>query len=116
MLRILSLLSLLLFATEARSDRTGEDLVTNCKLTYPAVTGDHRGVYCLEYIIGFTEGMWLVFRTKGPEAALFCLPPDAKVDNAVEAVMKYAETHPESQKEHMSVFTNRALREAFPCP
>ena len=78
----------------ANARRTGEDLVENCSLTYPDVTGDPRGVYCLEYITGFVDSMWRVQRSNGPGAALFCLPDSGfTVGKAVELVMTYAEAN-----------------------
>ena len=117
MFRLLTVVALALLLTAYQANaRTGEDLISNCSFTYPDVTDDPRGVYCLEYITGFVDSMVLVKRINGPGAALFCLPNDFTVYKALEALMRYAEANADSKSEHISVFTTRSLRTAFPCP
>lgn len=118
MIRLICFLLLTSYASiVVAADRsTGAELVSKCTFAHPQTTNDERGVYCLEYIAGFVDSMVLVRRTNGDAAALFCPPQDYTVGKALLAVMVYANANPESMQTDVSVFINRALRAAFPCP
>jgi hypothetical protein len=52
----------------------------------------------------------LVMRIKGVRAALFCLPYDFKMGDAVDAILAYGQANPAKREMHILVFTWNALK------
>lgn len=71
-----------------------------------------NGQICLNYIAGIVDGQEYLTREKFP----ICFPPNVTLDQMVEALLKYAEAHPEVMRENGSApMVTKALEQAFPC-
>jgi hypothetical protein len=87
-------------------------LVAACKEVRFVQGKTQNAQMCLSYVAGVVDGQQFMMQEHFP----ICFPPQVSLEQMVNAVLKYAETHPEVMREKGSApLVTKAIEDAFPC-
>lgn len=87
-------------------------LVAACKEVRFVQGKTQNAQFCLAYVAGVVDGQEYMTQEKFP----ICFPANVTLEQMVNAVLKYSETHPEVMRESGSgPLVTKALVDAFPC-
>jgi hypothetical protein len=88
---------------------TGNELHEACK--------DKRNSFCLEYIIGATDGfVGGAIAAKRKASIKFCLPDSVTRKQLRDSTTNWLEDHPKERRYNAVLLIIRALNSAWPCP
>ena len=106
-IQLIAMLIILLFASDAKADLTGNQLHNICK------DPDTSGA-CLGYVMGVVD---VIQQSKGRfKSWATCLPTNSSRGQARDVVKNYLENNPSKRHFSSPALVAISLSKAFPCP